>query len=222
MRPPARGQQPESPAAAEVCLTAHLSFSTQLFNRPVAPCYPALLLALGTTIATPSSLCAQSMSEAGRDASCLRYLFGTWTPALDWRGAGHTVSLDSAKLDRAPRGRSWAAPTGTPSGDTILMLYPPFWPAGVSLAFDPKRLYRATPRTSKQRRLSRMPVCHLQLRGHRCGGCRVVSLRCGRLVRRVRDHGAPEPATCPRPDRMVNVRQNTATETIALRRFVWL
>jgi hypothetical protein len=60
---------------------------------------------------------------------CLGFAFGAWTPALDWKGAGHTVPIERAAQDRAPGGRDWAAPpVGT---DTTIMLYPRWWPVGI-------------------------------------------------------------------------------------------
>lgn len=101
---------------------------------------PALWLAVCATVAVPSVMHAQEATSPGSEPSCLRYTFGTWTPALDWKAAGHTTTLDSSKVERAPGGRSWAAPGVGGSGDTILVLYPPFWPVGVALAFDPRTL----------------------------------------------------------------------------------
>jgi hypothetical protein len=82
---------------------------------------------------------ADSLHTASMPA-CLRFQFGPWSPPLDWRDAGHPSSPDSVRVERASGGQSWA--TGMPSGqqiaasDTLLFLYPPFWPAGVSIVLD--------------------------------------------------------------------------------------
>ena len=66
------------------------------------------------------------------DASCLGFAFGTWTPPLNWKGAGHVNPLDSAHVGRAPGGRGWAA-NDTAGATPYLMLFPMWWPAGVAL-----------------------------------------------------------------------------------------
>jgi hypothetical protein len=74
-------------------------------------------------------------AQADTASTCLRFTFGAWTPALDWQGAGHGRSIDSTHVARDANGRPWAAPTGGSGapGDTVLMLFPPWWPAGVSI-----------------------------------------------------------------------------------------
>jgi hypothetical protein len=91
----------------------------------------AVALLLHATLARP--VFAQS-------TACLRFTFGTWSPALNWKAAGHATVLDSLRIDRAPDGRAWAGPAGNAAGDTVLVLYPAFWPAGVALSFDARTL----------------------------------------------------------------------------------
>ncbi len=87
-------------------------------------------------LATPSSAGAQDApSRGGHDAPvCLGFSFGPWTPPLDWRGAGHGVAVDSARVLRAPDGRDWASPGLGSGSDTTLMLFPAWWPVGVEVA----------------------------------------------------------------------------------------
>ncbi|MEO6878536.1 MAG: hypothetical protein ABI205_08655 [Gemmatimonadaceae bacterium] len=72
---------------------------------------------------------------------CLGFSFGPWTPALDWRAAGHGAKPDSALLQHAAPGRDWAAATSGGAGnpnDSLLILFPSWWPAGVSVAISPR------------------------------------------------------------------------------------
>lgn len=77
---------------------------------------------------------AQEGTDAGVDTSavCLGFAFGKWSPPLDWHAARHPGALDSSSVGHAPGGRGWASdPTTT---DSTLMLYPGWWPVGVSVA----------------------------------------------------------------------------------------
>lgn len=74
-------------------------------------------------------------SNAPRDtaAVCLGFAFGRWTPPLDWHAARHTGAMDSSGVGHAPGGRGWAAGDGE-MPDSTLMLYPGWWPVGVTVA----------------------------------------------------------------------------------------
>jgi hypothetical protein len=95
--------------------------SSQITHRYAA--VAALLLA----VALP--LRAQSSAEP---PVCLGFSFGAWTPALDWRAAGHTSPLDPAVHQRAADGRDWATTQAVQDEHTIVLL-PAWWPAGVSV-----------------------------------------------------------------------------------------
>jgi hypothetical protein len=71
--------------------------------------------------------------ERERD-ECLRVIFGEWTPQLDAKAAGHPSFPPAESLPQAPGGRGWAVSDST-AGDTQLLLFPSFWPAGVSVRF---------------------------------------------------------------------------------------
>ena len=90
------------------------------------------LACLLTTLA-PSLLAAQQRDEP-RDGPpvCLGFAFGTWTPALDWRAAGHQTALDPSVHQRADDGRDWATTQAVQDEHTIVLL-PSWWPAGVSV-----------------------------------------------------------------------------------------
>jgi len=89
---------------------------------------PAALVAL-LPARTP-----QAQSVAPRDSEppvCLGFSFGTWTPKLDWHGAGHGAMPSVDVLQHAPAGRDWASDAGSEMPDSMLILYPAWWPAGV-------------------------------------------------------------------------------------------
>ena len=75
-----------------------------------------------------------AQSVAPRDSEppvCLGFSFGTWTPALSWKGAGHGEMPSANVLQHAPSGRDWASDGGAGQPDSLLILYPAWWPAGV-------------------------------------------------------------------------------------------
>jgi hypothetical protein len=89
-------------------------------------------LALATDL-VPRGIRAQASAP---DAPvCLGFTFGPWTPKLDWRAAGHGPPVDTSRLERAPLGRDWAVNTqgGAHEPDSLMILFPAFWPAGVSV-----------------------------------------------------------------------------------------
>lgn len=77
--------------------------------------------------------------------ACLRVGFGTWTPPLAWSAAGHGDSAARVGArDRALRDSVYdgaATATGREEmkwmeGGRQLILYPPWWPVGVVIAFE--------------------------------------------------------------------------------------
>ena len=62
---------------------------------------------------------------------CLGFSFGPWTPALDWRRAGHGAAPDTSRLARAAENRDWASNGIVAAEDSLLFLYPRWWPAGI-------------------------------------------------------------------------------------------
>ena len=76
---------------------------------------------------------AATRPDRGED-ECLRFVFGRWTPPLDAKVAGHPSFPPAESLPQAPGGRGWAVSDST-TGDTQLLLYPSFWPAGVIARF---------------------------------------------------------------------------------------
>jgi hypothetical protein len=85
------------------------------------------------------ALAAQASAEPKKsDAECYGFSFGKWTPPLDWLLSGHGAPLDSSRVARAPNGRGWAASDIEMPSDTSLLLFPPWWPAGVLVVFSAK------------------------------------------------------------------------------------
>jgi hypothetical protein len=79
-------------------------------------------------------------SDRSDVAYCLGFAFGTWKPALDLETAGHAATVDTTHFLRAPGGRDWASAGAKAEGDTTILLFPIWWPAGVviTLAHAPR------------------------------------------------------------------------------------
>jgi hypothetical protein len=88
-------------------------------------------LALVMLAVAPSSGSAQQLSRSDPPV-CLGFAFGKWTPALDWKAAGHKVTIDPSSLQHAADGRDWAT-TQAVESESIVVLQPTWWPAGVSV-----------------------------------------------------------------------------------------
>jgi len=80
-----------------------------------------------------ATVASHARAQAADEPSvCLGFAFGSWTPALDWRGAGHQTALDPSVHQRADDGRDWATTQAVQDEHTIILL-PSWWPAGVSV-----------------------------------------------------------------------------------------
>jgi hypothetical protein len=88
----------------------------------------------------PARVWAQAIPAAPPTdvATCLGFAFSKWTPALDWKGAGHGAMPDSSRVPHAPGGRDWAADALDRASDSTLVLFPTWWPVGVIITFDRK------------------------------------------------------------------------------------
>lgn len=97
----------------------------------------------------PAAMTAQGSrgDSATAPSACWRFSFGEWTPALDWARAGHAGDsagaatrvqrLRDSVYDKDPIGaRSNAMTIEYTKAGMLVVLYPPWWPAGVSLTFD--------------------------------------------------------------------------------------
>ena len=102
--------------------------------------FSSCLLAVAGLSGSPDDARAQGAAGSDtREPVCLGFSFGPWNPPLRWKDAGHETAVDTALVPRAPQGRGWAA-TGTASGDTTLVLFPPWWPVGVVVDLPTARL----------------------------------------------------------------------------------
>lgn len=98
---------------------------------------PALVRRVAVSLCVLAACAETTLAQAGDDGTCLRFTFGTWTPSLDWARAGHP-GIDTAGVARDEAGRGWASQAGVSSGDTVLVLFPPWWAAGVSVSLGTK------------------------------------------------------------------------------------
>ena len=94
----------------------------------MTPCAVALAALLTVVVAERGDAQTRKDSAPRSVETCYRFAFGTWTPALDLRLAGHDTA--ARPLPGAAPGRDWAA-SGDGKGHATLMLYPGWWPAGV-------------------------------------------------------------------------------------------
>jgi hypothetical protein len=93
---------------------------------------PTLALSIAMLVATPARGEAQLTPPRDEPAVCLGFTFGQWTPALDWKAAGHTTQVNPATHQRADDGRDWATTQAVQDEHTIVLL-PSWWPAGVNV-----------------------------------------------------------------------------------------
>lgn len=114
----------------------------------------AALLAIATlpAIASSQSAAERGKSPASAEAAhdvreCWRFGFGPWEPALDWRAAGHEARSPDEYLAAVRRGEASRPTAPSPNatwnaaaGDTTLLLFPDWWPAGVAVRLDPGRV----------------------------------------------------------------------------------
>lgn len=115
-----------------------------------------LLAALLAIVALPAIASSQSATESGKSPAsaepthdvreCWRFGFGRWEPALDWLAAGHQGRSPEEYLAAVRRGEASrpSAPSpnatwSTAAGDTTLLLFPDWWPAGVAVRLDAGR-----------------------------------------------------------------------------------
>lgn len=94
------------------------------------------VLMLAAVGATAGAQQPQRPDSAQYPDICYRFRFGPWTPPLDWTAAGHRPRNLPAPAAQ-PGAVGDASHIGAP-GDSVLMLYPDWWPVGVLVRFDPR------------------------------------------------------------------------------------
>lgn len=80
----------------------------------------------------PDSAAPEAQPDARPD-ECFGFAFGPWDPPLDWAAAKHPP-LRGGVRTLPPGARGDASRAGIP-GDSTLLLFPPWWPAGVLVRF---------------------------------------------------------------------------------------
>jgi hypothetical protein len=101
--------------------------------------YRAGALVFASALAAHPSA-AQGSAPRGEPPVCLGFSFGTWTPALEWTAAGHGARPDARRLQHASSGRDWAASDVRGAADSVLILFPSWWPAGISVELPTRNL----------------------------------------------------------------------------------
>jgi hypothetical protein len=100
------------------------------------------LLSRSATAAALALSLTQAAQAQVRDTLppvCLGFSFGPWTPPLNWRGAGHLATPDTSALARTPENRDWAVNGMVGLEDSLLVLYPRWWPAGIAVTLPTRR-----------------------------------------------------------------------------------
>jgi hypothetical protein len=111
--------------------------------------------ALALAVAAPAG--AQGSDSVRAEHPCLRFAFGTWSPPLEWGMAGHLGdATETGSYIRNARDSIYMQGKGSESahrdgmvwdeqsGGRRLLLFPIWWPAGVSVEFNGASLARDT------------------------------------------------------------------------------
>lgn len=100
------------------------------------------LLLLAILIA-PAALEAQALPDPRAPDECVGFRFGTWDPSLKSVASRYNPGYDPTTSAPAGAQRDWAAkvPSGRPeaAADSVLLLFPAWWPSGVSIAWQEQR-----------------------------------------------------------------------------------
>lgn len=95
-----------------------------------------LLVAMGVMVLASHEGHAQVTDTTQDFDYCLGFAFGSWKPALDLEAAGHKAVVDTSRFARAAVGRDWATSGTKAAGDTTIVLFPIWWPAGVVISLE--------------------------------------------------------------------------------------
>jgi hypothetical protein len=136
-----RGEPVKRPFAGRVTRPVR-SITPLKIRRPSGRAARALATgiatALGAAVAVPGTAAAQTPPPGARGTvppapvevdECFGFAFGEWKPALSWRGAGHGADAPTVRLSGEFAARDSA------TGESELLLFPSWWPAGVGVRF---------------------------------------------------------------------------------------
>lgn len=98
------------------------------------------LLAAASLGALTTAARAQAVVSAAEAATCFGFSFGPWTPPLDWHASGHEGTRESISVPLASGGRAWADELSHPDASGTMLLFPSWWPVGVSVALPARVL----------------------------------------------------------------------------------
>lgn len=89
-------------------------------------------------------LTARILPAQATPDECYRFAFGAWDPPLKSVASTYNPGYDPTKSAPAGAPRDWAArlPNGKPAetgADSVLLLFPAWWPAGVSIDWREQR-----------------------------------------------------------------------------------
>ncbi len=103
----------------------------QQTSRPRLRCALSLATLLSALLLFNPPAAAQQSDDDDdpRPSECYGFSFGEWDPPLDWASAGHGAG-GVPRQEAGPRDN--AAPSGS-DATAPLLLYPSFWPVGVTV-----------------------------------------------------------------------------------------
>jgi hypothetical protein len=95
-------------------------------------------LLVGTVLLLSGASYAQAQAPTEQPDECFGFTFGKWDPPLKRASSTYSPGYDPTMSQPAGAPRSWAtrAPTTSSPGapaDSVLLLFPPWWPAGVAI-----------------------------------------------------------------------------------------
>ena len=108
---------------------------------------------------------------------CLGFSFGPWTPSLDWRTAGHGARIDTSQMTVASTGRDWAVDGMRGIEDSVVLLFPKWWPVGVAVTLPTRRPAPGDTITGRAQALvadvkAKSPTSRVRAWAVPCGGAR--------------------------------------------------
>ena len=98
------------------------------------------LLAASSLVALAGSALGQSASSSVEPGSCFGFSFGPWSPPLDWHASGHAGTPATKSSPLAAGARDWAAAPIHPDAEGSMLLFPSWWPVGVTVDLPTRAL----------------------------------------------------------------------------------